>query len=76
MLEILSRVHGAIKDLGVEDAVHSAEPLMLQSHVVVSDVSSVLWWASLQTGLVAISLDLWSGRRRPLQGDPRGALHQ
>jgi hypothetical protein len=61
MAEIIALVRNAFADLKVEDGAHSAEEMMLQSRVIVSDVSTVLWWASLQRGLLAISLDLWGG---------------
>ena len=38
-----------------------AEALMVESEIVVSDVSTVLSWASMHPGLTAISLDLWNG---------------
>ena len=60
--ELIACLKRGIRELEVIDSSVSAELLMLESRVVVSDVSSALWWAALRTELVAVSLDLWGGR--------------
>jgi hypothetical protein len=61
MRSIVERVRRDIPGLLVADGNQSAEALMVESEIVVSDVSTVLWWASMHPGLTAISLDLWNG---------------
>lgn len=56
---VTERLTGAFPELEVAPAGHTAEGLMLRSRVVISDVSTSLWWAAFVPGLMPVSLDIF-----------------
>jgi len=55
----LERIRSNCPDIVVLDESEKAEKLILKSKIVVSDVSTVLWWTSFLRDKLAISLDLF-----------------
>lgn len=56
---ILENIKSNHPDIIVLDESEKAEKLILKSKIVVSDVSTVLWWTSFLRDKLAISLDLF-----------------
>ena len=59
-VSILKRIRRSFPKLELIDAKESAERHVLLSSVIVSDVSTVLWWASFLRGKTVISLDIFN----------------
>jgi hypothetical protein len=62
MNAVMMRVKQAIPALDIRDVKESAELLALANHVLVSDVSNVLYWSRLFPELLPISLDIFGVR--------------
>lgn len=62
MNAVMMRVKQAIPALEIRDVKESAELLALANHVLVSDVSNVLYWSRLFPELLPISLDIFGVR--------------
>ena len=59
---VISIISSKIKNLEVINENINAEALILESKIVISDVSTVLWWASFFKDKIAISLDIFHFR--------------
>ena len=60
MASVLQEIRISIPGIEVIDPGMSAERLVLGSTCVISDVSTVLWWARMAGGRNIISLDAWN----------------
>jgi hypothetical protein len=62
MLAMFEGIRSRVADFKVVDPTESAERLVIGSSVVLSDASSILWWAAMIGDRVVISMDAWALR--------------
>lgn len=57
--EIIQLIRSRFPALTIIDPMQSAERHIVQSKVIVGDVSSALWWAAMYNGKMVLSLDIF-----------------
>jgi hypothetical protein len=65
---VTARVQAAVPAVSVVDPAEKAEKLILESHVIVGDVSTALMWASVLPSKIVISFDVFGVKYREMAG--------